>query len=276
MQNRRLRHLQGVSVRNLALCQPLLRARGKTIDDESLPHALKTPAKVLAQRENPRLEHSRSSDDLKSSAAKLYGLARTEDSKDEVPLKIRPSSSGLRRRSTLNWTNAPPRVRQTKLEDVARDRMADTWFSIHCSTTQEPIYVSEVIEKAMNPSFRFFDLNVYGPKVTRLDELTIRYWAKTENMESYILLVEVQLCLRSLQFTGKTVRQKSLRFNVALTVPISSRAFIIHFLKIAYSFTSPTEYIQASQTFLLMKPSSQLRNRQQSHKLVSLRPLSMP
>lgn len=84
--------------------------------------------------------------------------------------------------------------------------MADTWFSIHCSNASEPIYVSEVIGKAMNPSFRFFDLNIYGPSVTRLEELTVKYWAKTENMGTYTLLVDLQVCLRSLQFIGKTVR----------------------------------------------------------------------
>ena len=70
----------------------------------------------------------------------------------------------------------------------------------------EPIYVSEIIEKAMNPSFRFFDLNVYGPSVTRLDDLNVKYWIKTESMDQYILLIELQLCLRSLQFIGKSVR----------------------------------------------------------------------
>lgn len=83
--------------------------------------------------------------------------------------------------------------------------MADTWFSLHCSGMDEPIYVSEVIDKAMNPSFRFFDLNVYGPVVTRLAELTVKHWAKTENMDQYVLLVELQLSLRSLQFIGKSV-----------------------------------------------------------------------
>lgn len=84
--------------------------------------------------------------------------------------------------------------------------MADTFFSLHCAGLEGPIYVSETIEKAMNPSFRFFDLNIYGPAVTRLDEMTVKYWAKTENMDEYILLVELQLCLRSLQFIGKSVR----------------------------------------------------------------------
>ncbi|CAF9904583.1 MAG: hypothetical protein ALECFALPRED_008613 [Alectoria fallacina] len=173
----------GISLRNLTLSSPRTRTRGKAIDDESLPHALKTSAKILSQREN-KLEHSRSSSDLRL-PPKVNGLAEAEGSKDDQPPARPKPPSKLRRRSTLNWTNAAPRVRQTKLEDVARERMADTWFSLHCSGMNEPIYVSEVIEKAMNPSFRFFDLNVYGPAVTRLDELTIKYWAKTENMDRF-------------------------------------------------------------------------------------------
>lgn len=85
-------------------------------------------------------------------------------------------------------------------------RLADTWFSIHCSDIEEPVYVSEVVEKALNPSFRFFDLNAHGPLVTRRDELTMKFWAKTEKMGDYILLVELQLHLRSLQFVGRAVR----------------------------------------------------------------------
>ena len=55
----------------------------------------------------------------------------------------------------------------------------------------------------MNPSFRFFDLNIYGPLVTRQDELTIKLWAQTEHVEGYMLLVELRVNLRSLQFIGK-------------------------------------------------------------------------
>lgn len=83
--------------------------------------------------------------------------------------------------------------------------MADTWFSLHCADIPDPVYISEVVEKTMNPNFRFFDLNVYGPAVTRCDMLTIKYWARTDNMEDYILLIELRLSLRSLQFIGKTV-----------------------------------------------------------------------
>lgn len=85
-------------------------------------------------------------------------------------------------------------------------RLADTWFSVHCSDSEEPVYVSEVVEKGMNPSFRFFELNAHGPLVTRRDELTIKFWAKTENMGNYFLLIELKLHLRSLQFVGRAVR----------------------------------------------------------------------
>ena len=112
----------------------------------------------------------------------------------------------LRRSSTLNWTNSTPNVRQKKLEDATVGRLADTWFSVHCSDIEEPVYVSEVVERAMNPSFRFFDLNAHGPLVTRRDELTIKFWAKTGNVGNYFLLIELQLHLHSLQFVGRAVR----------------------------------------------------------------------
>ena len=75
----------------------------------------------------------------------------------------------------------------------------------------EPIYVSEVIEKAMNPTFRLFELNIYGPWVTRRDQLTVKFWFKTESMDEYRLLSEVQMCLRLLQYVGKSVRDYKLQ-----------------------------------------------------------------
>lgn len=84
--------------------------------------------------------------------------------------------------------------------------MADTWFSLHCKGVEEPVYVSETVERAMNPDFRFFHLHTWGPFVTRMDEVTVRFWAKTEQMNDYRLLIELDLHLGSLQFVGKSVR----------------------------------------------------------------------
>lgn len=111
----------------------------------------------------------------------------------------------MRRRSTLNWSNESPKQRQIKLEQATDRRMADTWFSLHCLGKEEPVYISEEVPKSMNPSFRFFDLNTYGPSVTRQDELTVKFWAKTENMREYKHLIELNVHLGSLQFIGKSV-----------------------------------------------------------------------
>lgn len=209
-QNRKLSHLEGISLRNLTLSRPSSGAYGKTIDDDSLPHALKTPTKALALRESHKLGHSRSSVDLKSSPSLNDSISIGKQNQD-VPSsgspekKPTPPKPKVRRRSTLNWVNAPPETRQKKLEEVTAERLADTFFSIHCADIAEPIYVSEVLERTMNPSFRFFDLNTYGPWITRRDQLTVKYWAQTRKSTGFFLLVELDAHLRSLQFIGKTV-----------------------------------------------------------------------
>ena len=43
----------------------------------------------------------------------------------------RPRMAKMRRRSTLEWVNATPQRRQEKLENVAAERMADVFFSLH-------------------------------------------------------------------------------------------------------------------------------------------------
>jgi hypothetical protein len=117
-QNRKLRHLQGISLRNLTLTHP----RGYTIDDAALN---KSPEKLEALRE-PELHHSQSTDTLNA--------------------KKRPGKT--RRRSTI-WAGQSPGYRQKKLEDVIYGGMADSFFSLHCEGQSDPIYVSEVVKKAM-------------------------------------------------------------------------------------------------------------------------------
>jgi hypothetical protein len=99
--------------------------------------------------------------------------------------------------------------------------MADTWLSIHCDKIEGPVYVSEVVKNATNPSFRSFDLNMCGPVVSRSDELTIKLWTKTAAMEEYELLVELQLHLQSLQFLGKSLD--------SFHQPLPSNSVLFHF-----------------------------------------------
>lgn len=83
--------------------------------------------------------------------------------------------------------------------------MADTFFSLHVANQDEPIYISEVVEKAMNPNFRFFDLNSCGPGVTRLDKLTMKVWARNEYLKDWQYLIEFTVQLRALQFVGRAL-----------------------------------------------------------------------
>lgn len=121
----------------------------------------------------------------------------------------------------LPWNDPNPHTRQVNLEDITKSRMADSWFSVHCKGVEEPVYASEVIGNATNPSFRSFDLNMCGPLVSRLDQLTLKLWAKPTAEAEYVLLVELQLHLQSLQFLGKSLD--------SFHQPLPSNSVLFHF-----------------------------------------------
>ena len=95
--------------------------------------------------------------------------------------------------------------RQKKLEDVVAANMLDTFFTIHVSSIEEPLYISETVQQSINIDFVFFNMEVWGPKVTRSAELTIKVWAKPEKREHFLLLSEVKVHLGSLDFLCKSV-----------------------------------------------------------------------
>ena len=142
----KLRNLVSISLRNLSLDTPSPgRRRGKTIDDDALPHTLNSPAKMLALRESKALEHSRSSSDLRSVAEDQDASVAVVDDgpMNGSPVKAkgkgrlhgqtppRPMLGRMRRRSTLEWANATPQKRQERLERVTGERMADVFFTLH-------------------------------------------------------------------------------------------------------------------------------------------------
>lgn len=142
--NRRLRNLVSISLRNLSLAPPRpARPRGRTIDDDAAPHALRSPAKRVALREQKQaLGHSRSSSDLTSIAttvpaggkqhAAVWTNGNGSTGSDGSPrTPPRPAHARARRTSTLEWATATPQRRQEKLELVARERTADVFFSMH-------------------------------------------------------------------------------------------------------------------------------------------------
>lgn len=212
----------------------------------------KSPAKRIKD-EAKTLHHSRSSSDLSSPPKKpIVGVVKASTSyvKDEDKA-TRPGGHRLRRRSTLHWTGASPRQRQQKLEDVAAERMADTWFSVHSQSMDtelmEPIYVSEVMEKNMNPSFRFFDLEASGPQVTRSEELRLVLWAKSWRLDEYHMLIDLNVNLRSLQFIGRSLEN--------FHHPLPSNCVLFHLEDGIYtSFTDMPVSMQDSSSLLTTSP----------------------
>ena len=182
------------------------RARGKTVTDDNVPFTLRSPAKLLAQGESRTIQHSQSFTNLHSSKEHVVPPKKVDAGlREQSSTSVIPRLGKLRRRSTLHWSGASPMSRQKKLEDVAESRLADTWFSLHVEGQKEPLYISEEIENAMNPSFRAFDLNALGPAIARDDRLLMKLWAKASTSESYVMLLEIDFNLRSLQFLGKSL-----------------------------------------------------------------------
>ena len=220
--NRKLRHLHGISLRNLSLTPALTRPRGKTIDDEALPYTLSSPSKLLAINESHELAHSHSSQDLSgaqhrdspsNSSSKSNANDAVVGNGHAIP-PATPTKNRLRRASTLDWGSASPKVRRQKVQDAITRHTADVFFSLHVDGVKEPVYVSEVARNVMNPDFRFFDLGSFGPAVTRADSLTLKLWARADVEHEWTYLLQLSLDLRSLHYIGKSVRLRDRSLDV--------------------------------------------------------------
>jgi hypothetical protein len=121
----------------------------------------------------------------------------------------------------MPWSDPDPYTRQAKLEDIINSRMADTWFSLHCNSSDEAIYVSEIIESTTNPSFKTFDLTACGPRVSRLDHVTVKIYAKAAGASEYAFLVELDQHMQSLEFFGKSLE--------SFRQPLPTNAILFHF-----------------------------------------------
>jgi len=220
--NRRLRNLVSVSLRNILVFEtPLSNSRGKTIDDDALPQAKQSPAKRVALREQKALEHSRSSsnlrsvfdntsatdiqnrDILRSDGIDVFSTA-TKPGADDASNVKRPLSGRARRRSTMDWASAAPHRRQETLQKSMYNRVVDVFFSVHINGIKEPVYVSETLDSAMNPTFRNIEWAGCGAGILRLGHVRIRFWARTEKFGMWEQLSYIKLDLRELYFLGKS------------------------------------------------------------------------
>lgn len=130
-QNRKLRHLRGIYLRNLTFARPALR----TVDDSEIAAS---PAPSAAKKGKRRRGSS-------------LGELRAAQSSES----LRP---GVRRGSI-----APggPAERQRRLEGSVEGRLADGFFSLHCEAA-EPVYLSEVVERASVSAHECYTRYSYG------------------------------------------------------------------------------------------------------------------
>ncbi|EPE09837.1 uv radiation resistance-associated protein [Ophiostoma piceae UAMH 11346] len=196
-QNRKLRHLRGIYLRNLTFPQP----RGYSIDDATINKtSVDKRERALSNHSSKVLHHARSSDNLKTSSSSATPSSHSLSS----PATDTQPTRG--RRVTLSGANSL--ARQHILEQALDSSTADAFFSLHCEGCADPLYVSEVEEKATNFNFRFFDLVDLEPFLSRSSQLIIKVWVRrsllpaTPATATWILLVEDDIDLRFLGCIG--------------------------------------------------------------------------
>jgi len=80
------------------------------------------------------------------------------------------------------------------------------FFTLHvpgAGEGEEPVYISEVVEKFMNPDFQAFDLNACGSRVSRRNDVVVKVWC--DFGEGWGLAVEAEVKLAALTFLGRTL-----------------------------------------------------------------------
>ncbi|KAH8734369.1 hypothetical protein BGZ61DRAFT_411670 [Ilyonectria robusta] len=177
-QNRKLRHLRGVWLRNLSFAPATLR----TTDDADIN---RSPKKLQVLRESGQLHPSRSSENLRNDSLR--------------PETLRPQNA---RRTSLSMAHANPVARQKKLETLVEDAVGDVFYSLHVGGCADPVYVSEVRERSANFNFQFFSLGDCEPTISRSCVMTIRLWAKRPKQQSWVFLLEEMVDLRRLNFVA--------------------------------------------------------------------------
>ena len=123
----------------------------------------------------------------------------------------------------------------------------------------EPIYISEIVERTMNPTFRHIDFSACGPGITRLDRVVVKVWVRPakekEKPGRWGHLMDSEVELKDLQYLGKNVWSDILKPIQYLTNvskidnfhhALPPNALVLNLTDGVYtSFSSLTEYIPA-------------------------------
>ncbi|KAG7432772.1 UV radiation resistance associated protein [Fusarium oxysporum f. sp. raphani] len=209
-QNRKLRHLRGIWLRNLSFAPTSLR----TADDADL-----ATSKLQVVKESSQLHPSRSSESLR---------------KDSVrPDALRPVQ---KRRTSLSLAHVNLVARQKNLETLYEEAVGDVFYSLHVDGDAEPVYISEVRERATSFNFKFFSLENCASAISRCHSMILRIWARRPKADSWIFLLEETIDLRRLNFIG-TLMDRNFPPN----------ALIFHLEDGVYSFDFPNKISEPKQ-----------------------------
>ncbi|PHH61453.1 hypothetical protein CDD81_361 [Ophiocordyceps australis] len=190
-QNRRLRHLKGLSLRNLVL--------GPETDEGM------AGGKLSTRTDNGSHEHDAgtcsisaiNNDSIPSSTASALSHG---DSSGKQP-KLRTSSLG---------SSSATKSRQ--LDALVNSSLADVFFSLHAAPAADPdpdpIYVSELIPRSANFNFQFFNLTDCEASISRRSLVTVRIWARSPTHSRWLFVLEQTVDLRCLNFISTLVERR--------------------------------------------------------------------
>ncbi|RDA91554.1 hypothetical protein CP533_4343 [Ophiocordyceps camponoti-saundersi (nom. inval.)] len=209
-QNRKLRHLRGISLRNLSLDDPSSASSASASASSSSSSTASAPAPAPAPT---------------SLATSLNGGGHHDDILDpSLPLK-----AGL----SPHLPSAAV-ARHTKLRTLVEASVAEVFFSLHVNDEAEPVYVSELRQPSANFDFRHFDLTTQPPTISRSAQVAIRIWSKRPGQESWIFVLNHVVDLRHLNFIGSLVNRR-----------FPPNALIFHLVDGLYSLDFPPRVADA-------------------------------
>ncbi|KAF4124865.1 UV radiation resistance-associated protein [Geosmithia morbida] len=220
-QNRKLRHLKGLWLRNLSFVPPNLRTTDDALVGSSgigigsaggASSRLRRPSRLEAVHESTgdqtssRLQQSRSSENLRTGGlGGPHAAATTAASSEALALRPLPRRRSL---SIGSLSQNTPASRQKVLEELADTSVGDAFFSLHVDGQDEPVYVSEVRHRSTNFNFSFFDLGDEAAHISRACQLTIRVWARRPKGAAWLFIMEEAMDLRRLNFIGTLLNRR--------------------------------------------------------------------
>ncbi|KAF8249531.1 hypothetical protein K440DRAFT_581778 [Wilcoxina mikolae CBS 423.85] len=126
-----------------------------------------------------------------------------DDNDDDHDNAYLDPREAMKRRRRSTKTFRPGELR--RWEGVVAGRRGDVFFTLHVPGAEEGevVYISEVVEKTMNPDFQPFDLNACDPVVSRRNDVVVKVWC--DFGEGWTLAVEAEVKLAALTFLGRTL-----------------------------------------------------------------------